>query len=90
MKCYICGKECRGPEGVIHPAGGFGYRHLNCDPQEHVQHLPVTSSGDADAMYDVAKDGSVSLTTYGALVTARGAQAVADARKAASTKGDES
>lgn len=87
LKCYLCEKAIDGPEGAIHPAGGFGWRHLNCDPQEFVQALPVTSSGDADARYQETKSGDVELTTYGGLIAAREARDLAAARTAASTKG---
>jgi hypothetical protein len=58
MKCYLCGDKIEGPEGAIHPAGGFGWRHLTCDPQEHVQQLPKESAGIEDA-YTVDDDGNL-------------------------------
>lgn len=80
MKCIICGKECRGPEGVIHPTDGYGYRHLACDPQDAVQKLDKSSRGWPDAMFK-ATDKGAELTPYGALITARSAEAVANAQK---------
>lgn len=83
LKCYLCDKAIDGPEGAIHPAGGFGFRHLNCDPQEFVQELPVESPGDETDRFYVTKGGDVDLTTYGRLVAAREQQGIAASRAAA-------
>lgn len=85
LKCYLCQKAIKGPEGAIHPAGGFGWRHLACDPQEFVQGLPVESPGDETARFYETDNGDVALSQYGALIAAREQADLARARKAAAT-----
>lgn len=84
MKCYLCEKDIKGPEGAIHPAGGFGWRHLNCDPQEFVQQLDKTESGDAESRVRATKSGDVELSPFGALLAARQEADVARQRREAS------
>lgn len=87
LTCYLCHKAIDGPEGAIHPAGGFGWRHLNCDPQVFVQELPVESPGDETARFTKTKSGDVELTTYGQLIAAREQADLANQRAAAAKGG---